>query len=143
MPSNCVPQFQYEGLEYNGCTTVKYHNKGWCSHTALYNGTWSPCTLKCPPNCHWDLAAACVQKDSHEWHHVIRHTRTSTPPLTTDTTTTSTPSPHHNYDKYVHPQARDLVISQDSRIHEQVHEDKFQSARCGNSGFKLPSIVLM
>lgn len=45
--ASCVPEFDYEGIHYTGCTSID-HDIPWCSNTYPYAGHWSNCVLSCP-----------------------------------------------------------------------------------------------
>jgi len=47
-PSPCASAFTYGGQSYSGCCTAgTTDNTAWCSHSATYEGSSSPCTWSC------------------------------------------------------------------------------------------------
>jgi len=48
----CVSIFQFKGVNYTGCTTsirwpIVFWWTTWCSHDAVYSGSWSKCSREC------------------------------------------------------------------------------------------------
>lgn len=72
LADSCVPEMDYEGTHYIGCTDVDHENP-WCSNTNPYRGAWQHCVYTCPNGpvttpapapvddtlCTWDLAPEC------------------------------------------------------------------------------------
>merc|ERR1712039_387993 len=66
-PKECVSHFQYNGMNYTGCTTADYYNKGWCSLDSTFeNKRWQHCKLACPEGCYWQPPATCAPRPRME-----------------------------------------------------------------------------
>lgn len=52
LAAECVPQFRYQGVLYNGCTMID-HTTPWCSHDATHVTAWSSCKRVCSSGAKW------------------------------------------------------------------------------------------